>query len=102
MGNSVLFGLSMRKFSTLSSHWEKKPFGPFFSRSASSGRLSSTRSPQHRADPKTHVVTLNESISCGEPAKSRLLYKFSTNYRDAYRMQDQKGVSCCISLANPL
>src|SRR5271166_6494399 len=35
--------------------------------------------------PKFHVVTPNESFSCGEHAKTRLLYKFSTNYQDAHR-----------------
>ena len=35
--------------------------------------------------PKFHVVTPNESFSCGEHAKTRLLYKFSTNYQDVHR-----------------
>jgi hypothetical protein len=62
-----------------------KPLGQFFQGPKAAAGSRQPSSHGTAPTPKSHVVTPNESFSCGEHAKTRLLYKFSTNYQDAHR-----------------
>ena len=64
-----------------------KPLGQFFQGPKAAAGSRQPSSHGTAPTPKSHVVTPNESFSCGEHAKTRLLYKFSTNYQDAHRLR---------------